>query len=61
MIVSTTRRFVGSSSSPRQDTTTSLEIAVNVNAVQRARLTINCKLLVLAKIAHDDDSPEGGN
>jgi hypothetical protein len=41
MIASTARRFVGSLTSPRQDTTTSSEIAVNVNAVQRARLTIN--------------------
>jgi hypothetical protein len=41
MIVSTTRRFVGSLTSLRQDTTTSSKIAVNVNAVQRARLTIN--------------------
>jgi hypothetical protein len=59
MIVSTARRFVGSLTSPRQDTTTSSEIAVNVNAVHRARLTINSELLALAKIVHDD-SPEGG-
>jgi hypothetical protein len=37
MIASTARRFVGSLASPRQDKTTSSEIAVNVNAVQRAR------------------------
>jgi hypothetical protein len=56
--VSPTRRFVGPS--PRQDTTTSSEITINMNAVQRARLAINCKLFALAKIVHDDDSPEGG-
>lgn len=49
------RRFVGFLTSPRQDTTTSSEIAVNVDAVQRARLTISSKLLALAKIVHDDD------
>ncbi len=41
--------------SVRQDSTTSSEIAVNVPAVQRARLTINSKLLALAKIVQDDD------
>ena len=55
MIVSTARRFIGSLTSLRQDTITSSEIAVNVNAVQRARLTINSKLLALAKIVHDGD------
>jgi hypothetical protein len=60
MIVSTARRFVGSLTSPRQDTTTSSEIAANINAVQQARLTINSKLLALAKIVRDDDSPKGG-
>jgi hypothetical protein len=45
MIASTARRFVGSLTSPRQDTTTSSGIAVNVNVVQQARLTIpNCSL-----------------
>src|SRR3984893_17310877 len=39
---------------------TSSEIAVNVNAVHRARLTINSELLALAKIVHDD-SPERRN
>jgi hypothetical protein len=60
MIASTARRFVGSLASPRRDKTTSSEIAVNVNAVQRARPTIDSKLLALAKIVRDDDSPEGG-
>jgi hypothetical protein len=60
MIVSTARRFVASLTSPRQDTTASSEIAANINAVQQARLTINSKLLALAKIVRDDDSPEGG-
>jgi PAS domain S-box-containing protein len=56
MIASTARRFVGSSTSPaRQNTTTSSEIAVNVNIVQRARLTINSILLALAKIGHNGD------
>jgi hypothetical protein len=50
MFVSTARRFVGSLTSPRQDTTTSSEIAININAVQRARLTNNSKLRALAKL-----------
>ena len=58
--MSTARRFVASLTSPRQDTTASSEIAANINAVQQARLTINSKLLALAKIVRDDDSPEGG-
>jgi hypothetical protein len=39
----------------RQDTTILSQIAANVDAVQRARLTISSKLLALAKIVHDDN------
>lgn len=36
-----------------------LRFAINVDAVQRARLTVSSKLLVLAKIVHDRDHPKG--
>jgi len=39
--------------SARQDTTTSSKIAVNVDAVQRARLN-QLQTAALAKIVHDD-------
>jgi hypothetical protein len=60
MVASAARGFVRSLASPRRDTTTSSDIAVNVNAVKRARLTINSKLFALAKIVRGNDSPEGG-
>jgi hypothetical protein len=40
---------------PRRDTTTSSEIAVNLDAPPRARLTMNSNLLALVKTGHDDD------
>jgi hypothetical protein len=49
--MSTARRFAGSATFPRQDATTSSEIAVKINAVQPDRL---------AKIVCDDDSTESG-
>src|ERR1700686_3079705 len=49
---------MASTSPPRRDTTTSSEIAVNVNAVHRARLTINSELLALAKIVHDEKTQD---
>lgn len=36
-----------------------LRFAVNVDAVQRARLTVSSKLLTLAKIVHDPIHPKG--
>lgn len=36
-----------------------LRFAVNVDAVHRARLAVSSKLLVLAKIVHDQDHPKG--
>lgn len=36
-----------------------LRFAVNVDAVQRARLTVSSKLLMLAKIVHDPLHPKG--
>lgn len=36
-----------------------LRFAVNVDAVQRARLTVSSKLLMLAKIVHDPIHPKG--
>lgn len=36
-----------------------LRFAVNVDAVQRARLTVSSKLLALARIARDQDHPKG--
>lgn len=36
-----------------------LRFAVNVDAVQRARLTVSSKLLMLAKIVHDPIHPQG--
>jgi hypothetical protein len=41
--------------SVREGETTSSEIAVCVDAVQRPRMTISSGLLALAKIVHDDD------
>ena len=36
-----------------------MRFAVNVDAVQRARLTVSSKLLALARIVHDKDHPKG--
>ena len=36
-----------------------LRFAVNVDAVQRARLSVSSKLLTMAKIVHDPDHPKG--
>jgi YfiR/HmsC-like len=36
-----------------------LRFAVNVDALQRARLTASSKLLALARIVHDQDYPKG--
>ncbi len=36
-----------------------LRFAVNVDAVQRARLTVSAKLLALARIVHDQGNPKG--
>jgi hypothetical protein len=36
-----------------------VRFSVNVDAVQRARLTISSKLLALARIVHDDRRPKG--
>ncbi len=36
-----------------------LRFAVNVDAVERARLTVSSKLLALARIVHDDGHPKG--
>lgn len=36
-----------------------LRFAVNVDAVQRARLSVSAKLLTMAKIVHDSDHPKG--
>jgi hypothetical protein len=36
-----------------------LRFAVNVDAVQRARLAVSSKLLALAKIVHDREPQEG--
>ena len=37
-----------------------LRFAVNIDAVQRARLQVSSKLLTLAKIVHDAGHPRGG-
>jgi hypothetical protein len=39
--------------------TNKLRFAVNVDAVQRARLSVSAKLLAMAKIVHDPDHPKG--
>lgn len=36
-----------------------LRFAINVDAVQRARLTVSSKLLSLARVVHDRDHPKG--
>jgi hypothetical protein len=36
-----------------------MRFAINVDAVQRARLTVSSKLLALAKIVHDPGNPKG--
>lgn len=36
-----------------------MRFAVNVDAVQRARLTVSSKLLALARIVHDQGHPKG--
>ena len=36
-----------------------LRFAVNVDALQRARLSVSAKLLTMAKIVHDSDHPKG--
>jgi hypothetical protein len=37
-----------------------LRFAINVDAVQRSRLTVSSKLLALARIVHDPGHPKGG-
>ncbi|HEY4951659.1 MAG TPA: YfiR family protein [Candidatus Acidoferrales bacterium] len=37
-----------------------VRFAINVDALQRARLTVSSKLLMLAKIVHDPDRPKRG-
>jgi len=37
-----------------------LRFAINVDAIQRARLQASSKLLALARIVHDKDHPKGG-
>jgi uncharacterized protein DUF4154 len=37
-----------------------VRFSINVDAVQRARLTVSSKLLALARIVHDDGHPKGG-
>ena len=37
-----------------------LRFAINVDAIQRARLQASSKLLALARIVHDNDHPKGG-
>jgi YfiR/HmsC-like len=37
-----------------------VRFAINVDALQRARLTVSSKLLMLAKIVHDPDRPKEG-
>jgi hypothetical protein len=37
-----------------------LRFAINVDAIQRARLQVSSKLLALARIVHDNDHPKGG-
>jgi len=37
-----------------------VRFAINVDAVQRARLTVSSKLLALARIVHDEGHPKGG-
>jgi YfiR/HmsC-like len=36
-----------------------VRFAINVNAIQRARLTVNSGLLALARIVHDSGQPKG--
>jgi hypothetical protein len=36
-----------------------LRFAINVDAIQRARLTVSSKLLALAKIIHDQGHSKG--
>ncbi len=37
-----------------------VRFSINVDAVQRARLTMSSKLLALARIVHDEGHPKGG-
>ncbi len=37
-----------------------VRFSINVDAVQRARLTVSSKLLALARIVHDEGHPKGG-
>jgi uncharacterized protein DUF4154 len=37
-----------------------LRFAINVDAIQRARLKVSSKLLAIAKIVHDEPHPKGG-
>jgi hypothetical protein len=37
-----------------------VRFAINVDAVQRAHLTVSSKLLALARIVHDDGRFKGG-
>jgi hypothetical protein len=37
-----------------------VRFSINVDAVQRARLTVSSKLLTLARIVHDEGHPKGG-
>lgn len=37
-----------------------VRFSINVDALQRARLTVSSKLLALAHIVHDEGHPKGG-
>jgi hypothetical protein len=39
---------------------TKVHFAINVDAIQRAHLSVSAKLLALAKIVHDGSRPKGG-